>query len=502
MVLCTSHDIFQDWEKSAFSRTTNDLTKTQLPPSLSLGSNQHHASMGIHQMGTANNHHNTPDLVNSTGFTPENDAGALSPQLPSQADLLGVYRLLQEAREHPPSLLDLLLQSQSQNNRHETQSDPSASQSSIPMMNTSVPPPSLISSRQREHRPKGALADNKPFPASLASQVRSSGPPHQSHIPSRRHQEESEMLARQFSNALSLTQPPAPQEAQHHGMAPREPYPAQLLPPPPRCFPPYFPGPMLPPHFPPHHFALPQPPQLFAPYYNLARTQKKMSTSHRLHAHLEVCYEQFRQLEKERKQTEARLASCLPGRHWSSANTLPVPKLPPNPTRVDRLIIDNIREHCRLLTLIGKMEHLGAYKVPLTVHLAISNWKTAVQQVEEARRAELEAHKLNHNLLVFRGPAAAAAAIDETAMEEKVESLVASIRRLFTGIRGARTACWATLTCTALSVKEREAAEKAKVEAAALEEKTKKQEAKEQTQKNAGEKTQEAQESTETDKAN
>lgn len=63
------------------------------------------------------------------------------------------------------------------------------------------------------------------------------------------------------------------------------------------------------------------------------------------------------------------------------------------------------------------MEHLGAYKVPLTVHLAISHWKAAVQRVEEARRAELEAHKINHNLLVFRGPAAAAC-IDEAKMEE------------------------------------------------------------------------------------
>jgi hypothetical protein len=33
---------------------------------------------------------------------------------------------------------------------------------------------------------------------------------------------------------------------------------------------------------------------------------------------------------------------------------------------------------------------------------------------------------------------------------------VTSIRQLFAGIRGARTACWATLTCTVLSVREQQ----------------------------------------------
>lgn len=41
----------------------------------------------------------------------------------------------------------------------------------------------------------------------------------------------------------------------------------------------------------------------------------------------------------------------------------------------------------------------------------------------------------------------------------ELETLVTSIRQLFAGIRGARTACWATLTCTVLSVREQQAAE-------------------------------------------
>ena len=75
----------------------------------------------------------------------------------------------------------------------------------------------------------------------------------------------------------------------------------------------------------------------------------------------------------------------------------------------------------QVLTLIGKMENLGCYKVPLTVHLAISHWKDAIHKVEEARRAEIETHKANHNLLVFKGPAAAAL-IDENKIEESEQT--------------------------------------------------------------------------------
>ncbi|XP_075986317.1 uncharacterized protein LOC142983272 isoform X2 [Anticarsia gemmatalis] len=120
-----------------------------------------------------------------------------------------------------------------------------------------------------------------------------------------------------------------------------------LLGPSPPVPPPVLPSPML---------DLP----LLAPFYAMRNMRSAATSSGILHARLDACYEQWRQLERERKRTEARLALAYPGRAVSSSNSIPVPRLPPCPTRVDRLTVDMLREHTKVLTLMGKMETLRA----------------------------------------------------------------------------------------------------------------------------------------------
>lgn len=111
-------------------------------------------------------------------------------------------------------------------------------------------------------------------------------------------------------------------------------------------------------------------------------------------------------------------------------------KYPPNSTRVDKLIIDEQKEHQKVESLIGRIERLGFTPMHPNVGVTLDLWLTGIKDLRSVRKNELanltELQHMHNNGT-------------KSHLQGDIVSLIDCVKELTKQTRSARTIVWCAL---------------------------------------------------------
>jgi len=130
------------------------------------------------------------------------------------------------------------------------------------------------------------------------------------------------------------------------------------------------------------------------------RQHRRTVPANELHVNIEECIHQFKSLETERKKIEMELSYLnLNNKNQNNNNNnltfvaspqlMPVLRITPNSSRVDRLLVDFLKEHTKTNLLLNRIENLNGTLFLSNMQATLAKWLARIQNVQAKRNEEI-----------------------------------------------------------------------------------------------------------------
>jgi len=180
-------------------------------------------------------------------------------------------------------------------------------------------------------------------------------------------------------------------------------------------------------------------------YGSSPRTKSPFSSE--LHMRLDDCYEQLRCLEKERKKAETDISHLWSSRKFSSPGNCVNFRLPINPSRVDKMVIDQLREHAKVESLVSRIERIRHSRLHQSISESVEQWQQTIKELQAKRKEELVC---GSNGIVGRSRLGPGARSNDNS---DILGLVSAVKDVCQHTRAMRTTVWCALhlvTCESI----------------------------------------------------
>jgi len=165
--------------------------------------------------------------------------------------------------------------------------------------------------------------------------------------------------------------------------------------------------------------------------------EAKMSVLEELGIALDECRDQLRHLDRDYRKADLNLSQEFRLRKSSLGDGSPT-KYPANSSRVDKLIVEQQREHQKVESLIGRIERLGFTPMHPNVGVTLDLWLSAIKDLRNVRKNEIANITDTHGL--HRGHGGGKSHTQTDAF-----NLVSAVKELTKLTRSARTIVWCAM---------------------------------------------------------